>query len=151
MLIIIILILIYYFFTRYKYTNKKEILIVLGSGGHTAEMLYMIENLDFNNFTKIIFLKSNQDKLSKNKTINFLNKKTKNFKLSKIEFINVKRVFYKKGFLLISIISFIFSIIKVFFIIFFRENPKKAFFNGPGTCVPILIVMKLKKVFLISF
>lgn len=146
LILLIILISAYYYLKTFKKTHKTKILIVLGSGGHTAEMLYMLESLDFKNFSKITFLKSNKDTQSKKKTINFLKEKTKNFEISKIEFINIKRVFYKKGFLLVSIISFLFSIFKVFFLIFLRENPKKAFFNGPGTCVPILIVMRVKRV-----
>ena len=53
----------FYFFNLiyYRVVLKcdKSILIVLGSGGHTAEMLYLMENMNMNLYNKIILITSN--------------------------------------------------------------------------------------------
>jgi beta-1,4-N-acetylglucosaminyltransferase len=146
MLILVIVIFLYFYLLKFRKRSIREILIVLGSGGHTSEMLYMMENMDFDNFNKIILVKSNEDKLSYAKAIQFLKEKCKNFRESKIELINIRRVFYKKSFFLISLVKLFIAICQVFAQFLFRKNPQIAFFNGPGTSIPLLFVLKIKKV-----
>jgi beta-1,4-N-acetylglucosaminyltransferase len=62
------LILIYYLilfplklFRRLYNSKSKSIMIVLGSGGHTAEILTMLKKLDFNKFSKIFFVHPHND------------------------------------------------------------------------------------------
>lgn len=55
--------------------KSKTIAVVLGSGGHTGEMLLMIKKLDFKKFAKVVFICSQGDITSKNKVID-------NFKIS---------------------------------------------------------------------
>ncbi len=47
----------------------KTIMIVFGSGGHTTEMLLMIKDLNFINFSKIIFVRSKSDTFSEKKVM----------------------------------------------------------------------------------
>ncbi len=51
---------------------SKSLMIILGSGGHTGEMLLMIKKLDFNKFSEVYFLTSSGDLGSKNRTISNL-------------------------------------------------------------------------------
>lgn len=47
---------------RRLYNSKsKSLMIVLGSGGHTAEIVTMLKKLDFNKFVKIFFVHSHND------------------------------------------------------------------------------------------
>ena len=48
-------------FTTKKH-SKKFLLIVLGSGGHTGEMIRLLDNFDCDNYRKICFIRSNNDK-----------------------------------------------------------------------------------------
>ena len=47
--------------------SSAKIVIVLGSGGHTAEMLRLIEHLDFNKYQRRIYVVSSGDTLSEGK------------------------------------------------------------------------------------
>ena len=47
--------------------SSAKIVIVLGSGGHTAEMLRLIEHLDFNKYQQRIYVVSSGDTLSEGK------------------------------------------------------------------------------------
>lgn len=49
--------------------SLKSIMIILGSGGHTGEMLIMIKKLDFSKFSNVYFLTSSGDIGSKNRTL----------------------------------------------------------------------------------
>ena len=45
----------------------KTLMIVLGSGGHTGELLIMLKKLDFSKFSEIYVISSMNDKHSENK------------------------------------------------------------------------------------
>jgi len=47
--------------------SSAKLVIVLGSGGHTAEMLRLIENLDFKKYTRRLYVISSGDILSESK------------------------------------------------------------------------------------
>ena len=73
---------------KYVYSNSKSIMIVLGSGGHTIEIISMLKKLDFDKFVKIFFVHSNNDS-------NSLKKLHEHFDLnkikSKVEFLSLYR------------------------------------------------------------
>ena len=45
-----------------KRLMKKTILIVLGSGGHTGEMMILLKDLDFKKYHHVYFLRANEDR-----------------------------------------------------------------------------------------
>jgi beta-1,4-N-acetylglucosaminyltransferase len=51
--------------------SSAKVVIVLGSGGHTAEMLRLIEPLDFDKYSSRIYVVSSGDTLSEGKARNF--------------------------------------------------------------------------------
>lgn len=55
---------------RLKRTAAK-LVIVLGSGGHTAEMLRLLESLDFAKYTCRVYIVSHGDALSESKARTF--------------------------------------------------------------------------------
>src|SRR5689334_11511824 len=58
---------------RKIYNDKKSIMIVLGSGGHTGELLTMLQKLDLNKFYQIFFVFSHNDVRSEGKAKEVLN------------------------------------------------------------------------------
>ena len=65
--------IVIYMIRRICGSNKKYIMIVLGSGGHTAELLLMLKKLDLNKFERIIFVYSHNDVSSLKKISETLN------------------------------------------------------------------------------
>jgi hypothetical protein len=51
--------------------SSANIVVVLGSGGHTAEMLRLIEPLDFDKYTRRVYVVSSGDTLSEGKAQEF--------------------------------------------------------------------------------
>ena len=54
--------------------NKIRLLVVLGSGGHTTEMVNIIKNLDAEKYGPKTYLYSSTDNMSKSKAESFSNK-----------------------------------------------------------------------------
>ncbi len=54
---------------------KKTILIVLGSGGHTGEMLRLLDSFDFTKYHCIYFVRSNEDRNSEIRVRRFIDSK----------------------------------------------------------------------------
>ena len=52
-----------------KLTGKKKLLVILGSGGHTQEMILMTQKLNFNKISHLYLVSSPCDKYSENKFI----------------------------------------------------------------------------------
>ena len=61
--------------------NPKDVIFILGSGGHTAEMIRLMENFNFKKYRIITFVRSEGDigselkvkKLIANKKVNHVN------------------------------------------------------------------------------
>ena len=46
-------------------------ILFLGSGGHTTEILQIVEGFDFSKFDRLVLLKSESDKTSEDKFFDF--------------------------------------------------------------------------------
>ena len=73
----------------YLFKSKKSIMIILGSGGHTGEILLMIQKLDFNKFSACYFVSSHNDKNSENKAKESI--QINNFPNTKFHFLKIYR------------------------------------------------------------
>jgi beta-1,4-N-acetylglucosaminyltransferase len=56
---------------RSRRKSSAKVVIVLGSGGHTAEMLRLIDSLDFDKYTRRNYVVSSGDSLSEGKARDF--------------------------------------------------------------------------------
>ena len=61
-----------YFINSIRARKRDSLCIVLGSGGHTGEMLYMMLKYDFNRFQKVYCVVGDNDTLSIDKMKNFI-------------------------------------------------------------------------------
>jgi hypothetical protein len=81
-----------YYLTRVSYvfisgklnksaSNKKTMMLIFGSGGHTTELLMTFKNFDFTQWQKIYFVKAETDITSENKIKDYVstNKVTLDF------------------------------------------------------------------------
>jgi len=139
--------LAYYFLTlislrilRLKIWKEKSIMIVLGSGGHTGEILIMLKKLKLDKFSKVFFVSSHNDLRSEGKAKEVLNldesqiKKNKNIKFLKIyRSRNVGQSF------LSSIFTSSYSMMQSIFIIL-KTRPNLIVTNGPGVAIPLVYI-----------
>ena len=148
--------LVYYFiimfglklFRKYILNPKKSIMIILGSGGHTGEILLMIKKLDFNKFSSCFFVLSHNDKNSENKTRESLD--LNNYKNTKFQLLKIYRARNVGQSFISSIPTTFYSLIQSFFILI-KTRPNMVVSNGPGVAFPIIIIGYILKIFMILY
>ncbi|XP_066594430.1 UDP-N-acetylglucosamine transferase subunit ALG14 [Prorops nasuta] len=140
---------------RYLMSNKNRMIekktqlsavktmIVLGSGGHTAEMLRIVEHLNSKNYSPRLYVIAFTDKISVEK-VKKLEDTNTDYSIKKIYRSREVHQTY-----LTSIWTTLIAIIDATFL-FWKERPELLLCNGPGTCVPLCIVAFISKVFYLS-
>ncbi|BDA47946.1 UDP-N-acetylglucosamine transferase subunit ALG14 homolog [Coccomyxa sp. Obi] len=122
-------------------------LIVLGSGGHTAELLALLEQMDPMRYSPRTYVVASTDRMGAQKARTFEAQKKSGFSVSGVE---------NDGEINVCIIprsrevgqSYLTSIwttlvaLWVAFSIVYREAPQLVLVNGPGTCIPICIAAR---------
>lgn len=100
---------------RSKLFEGKTLMVILGSGGHTGEILMMIKKLDLYKFNKILFISSHNDYNSEKKAKEILNLDKKEQK--HVQFAKVFRSRNVGQSYLTSIFTTIFSTVHSFYIL----------------------------------
>ena len=118
-----------------------SLLVVLGSGGHTAEMLRLMTILETNHFTKIHFIVAKSDQHSYIKVSNWL--KTTSF-TGVFHYITRSREVGQSW--ISSFVSCLYAIFESIFLCI-QINPHLILTNGPGTCLPIIYLSYILKLF----
>eukprot|EP01091_Cochliopodium_minus_P016048 TRINITY_DN5892_c0_g1_i1.p1 TRINITY_DN5892_c0_g1~~TRINITY_DN5892_c0_g1_i1.p1 ORF type:complete len:211 (+),score=57.63 TRINITY_DN5892_c0_g1_i1:3-635(+) len=151
MILFIFFVIISLFFYRFiqvmNNDDKKTILqrntpiktlIFLGAGGHTSEMVSLLDKISVKNYTPRIYVIDD-----KNKTSEFRAKQreqnNKDYSIIKIP---------KSRDVGQSYLTSIFSTLKTFLfaiVLIFKEKPELILCNGPGTCVPIVVSSYISK------
>eukprot|EP00761_Pharyngomonas_kirbyi_P005023 gb/GECH01005028.1/.p1 GENE.gb/GECH01005028.1/~~gb/GECH01005028.1/.p1 ORF type:complete len:180 (+),score=10.50 gb/GECH01005028.1/:1-540(+) len=122
-----------------KQRRKATAIIVLGSGGHTGEMLRLSSQLDINKYI-FHYIYAASDKRS----IISLNSHDKLAEQPhKIHSIPRSREVYQSYFT--SIFTTLYALLVSIYIVL-RINPDLVLCNGPGTCVPICIAAYIPRV-----
>ncbi|XP_066144420.1 UDP-N-acetylglucosamine transferase subunit ALG14 [Euwallacea fornicatus] len=127
-------------YSRYAPKRQKSCstVICIGSGGHTTEMLRLIENLHFNNYTPRYYVIAKSDVTSLSKVTDF--EEARKSSLNKDYFIlNVPRSRSVGQSYITSIFTTIYSILYIL-PVSFKLRPDLILCNGPGTCIPICIL-----------
>ena len=108
------------------------VMVVLGSGGHTSEMLSLVQHLELDKFHRIVYVVANTDHTS-------LNKLRANPRLNRATNVDVRTIPRAREVLqsyttsvLTTLYASCFALVAVF-----RERPALIIANGPGTCLPI--------------
>lgn len=122
-----------------KLRHPVRTLIVIGSGGHTAEMLRLMNEMNKKKFTPRLYVLANTDTTSQIRVKN--EECGTDWSIAKIP-----RSRYVNQSYLTSIFSTIYSIfMTVPVVILFK--PDLVLCNGPGTCVPVCFVAFIMKLF----
>lgn len=117
-------------------------LIVLGSGGHTAEMMTIVKQLNKRNYSPRHYILASTDSTSEAKVLNIEEPTTSKHDY---EIFRIKRSRHVGQSYLTSIFTTIRSIWQCIPLIY-RIQPDLVLTNGPGTCVPICIIAFLLKI-----
>ncbi|RWS05254.1 UDP-N-acetylglucosamine transferase subunit ALG14-like protein [Dinothrombium tinctorium] len=111
-------------------------MVILGSGGHTKEMLDLCAHLDFENkFKPLVFVIAKHDHLSSRKVQNFAE-----FKNSKVLFVFRSRKVGQSYFS--SIFTTLWATLEAL-LVCAKERPQLLLCNGPGTCIPFCVAARL--------
>ena len=121
----------------FLFNRKKSIMIILGSGGHTGEILLMIKNLDFNKFSDCYFVSAHNDKNSENKAKESLD--LNKFQNTKFYFLKIYRARNVGQSFKSSIPTTIYALFQSFFILI-KYRPNMVVTNGPGVAFPIVFI-----------
>jgi len=127
-----------HFITTSKDTKIKT-LIFLGSGGHTAEMLTIIKELNLHNYTPRYYLISNNDPISEEKLRVLESNNDEYFVKTISRSRNVNQSFFT------SIFTTSYSCVQLIPILFMIK-PEIILCNGPGTCVPLCFIQFIYKI-----
>ena len=131
---------------KYFNKSKKSIMIILGSGGHTGEILLMIQKLDFNKFSSCFFLSSHNDKNSDNKAKESI--QIKKYKNTKFHFLKIYRARNVGQSFISSIPTTLYALFQSIYILI-KYRPNMVVTNGPGVAFPILFIGYFLRLFLI--
>lgn len=129
--------------TEFKIKQAKT-LIVLGSGGHTTEILRIVQKLNKEKYTPRIYVQAKTDVISSQK-VEEIEKVKNDYKIIKISRSREVGQSY-----LTSVLTTIWTILQSFPIIW-KEKPDLLLCNGPGTCIPLcLVTFFFKTIFILN-
>jgi beta-1,4-N-acetylglucosaminyltransferase len=117
-------------------------MIVLGSGGHTGELLIMLSKLELDKFSKIFFVSSHNDVRSEGKAKEVLN--LNKSKIQKNKKINIKfHKIYRSRNVGQSFFTSIFTTLYSMFqstLLILKARPNLIVTNGPGVALPLVYI-----------
>jgi len=119
--------------------GKPTIMIILGSGGHTGEMINFVERLDLSRFSKIFLAKALSDKTSYNMFFQALPQWERASNNESTPLV-IKKEIPRAREVMQSYFTSIFTTLYAFLhalVLMYREKPDLVVTNGPGTCIPL--------------
>ena len=130
-------------------SKNKKIVIVLGSGGHSSEMIYLTSQMNLLKYDNLSVFVSNTDKISQPKFL-YEMQKNKTFDEKKVTFYSIPRTNEVGESKIRAVFKTLFAFLIVLFKVANLGKIEAAIFNGPGVCLPIIIALFLKNVNLLD-
>lgn len=124
-------------------TAPTRTMVILGSGGHTSEILALTKELDKTRYTPRIYVLAATDTTSEPKAL-ALEKDQADYQIVRIGRSRHVGQSYTS-----AVLTTLRSIFQCFPIVY-GQRPDLILCNGPGTCVPICLVAFVLKVFFIN-
>lgn len=119
--------------------NPARTLIVIGSGGHTAEMLRLMDKMNQSKFMPRLYVLADTDTTSRIRVENVESG-------TEWSIASIPRSRYVNQSYVTSIFSTIYSIVMTVPVII-SFKPDLVLCNGPGTCVPVCFVVFIMRLF----
>lgn len=143
-----VIIRLYYVLKILPWRQKKRFqsastLIVLGSGGHTAEMLAILKHLTKEKYSPRYYVLSDTDTTSESKVLQIEEPATSS---RDYHILRIKRSRHVGQIYFTSVFTTIQSIF-LSIPLAYRIQPDLIICNGPGTCVPICLIAFVLKLF----
>ncbi|XP_063705247.1 UDP-N-acetylglucosamine transferase subunit ALG14 homolog [Culicoides brevitarsis] len=129
-----------------KRTAKAKTMIVLGSGGHTAEMLEIVRELDIEKYAPRIYITAKTDTNSILRLVDTEIAKEPEKEKHNFEIVAIARSREVKQSYLTAIFSTLHATLDCIPVLV-RTRPDLILTNGPGTCVPVCLVAFWLKIF----
>lgn len=132
---------------RKSLRSTSSTIIVLGSGGHTSEMINLVKELDRSRYTKRHYISAASDQLSRERVISFEGGIGASH--SDYTFTNI----FRSRNVHQSYLSSVFTTLKSFWEcvpLVYRLRPDLILCNGPGTCVPVCVAAFLLRLFFVN-
>ena len=131
---------------------SAKVVIVLGSGGHTAEMLRLVEHLNFNKYTQRVYIISSGDSLSEGKAQAFeLRKQNEEKYKSSFDIVHVPRARRVGQSWVTTPFTSIQSFMGSLRVILTKPLADAVLCNGPGTCVFICMAALIPRFFGVKY
>lgn len=121
-----------------KNLKDKSLMVLLGSGGHTGEMLRLMETVDKSQLKQVQWIISSGDTTSATRLKSFLQNST-----FKSEIVELKRARNVGESISSSIKSTLMSLKETFALFISSNKPDVLIINGPGTAVPLCYISTL--------
>jgi beta-1,4-N-acetylglucosaminyltransferase len=131
-----------------KRTSPGRTLIVLGSGGHTAEMLRLLGGMNLHNYTPRVYVVAEGDKMSVDKVEKF-ESTASNSTLGLTAAASIRKVPRARQVMQSYITSVFSTLVAVLYSlpIVWSAYPDLVLCNGPGTCIPVCFWAYVMKFF----
>ncbi|KAI8373618.1 oligosaccharide biosynthesis protein Alg14-like protein [Choanephora cucurbitarum] len=155
LLITLLLLRLWYVLPTDKRQRKPRVkacktLIVLGSGGHTAEMLQLVKSLNPIQYTPRTYVMAHSDLLSEEKAreceYHMQEKDLKKGEFKVVKMARARHVGQSWFTVPFSVIKGLFSSVEILI----SSWPDVIICNGPGSCIPICILSYLPRICLIK-
>ncbi|XP_058451966.1 UDP-N-acetylglucosamine transferase subunit ALG14 homolog [Malaya genurostris] len=132
-----------------KRKGPIKTMIVMGSGGHTAEMLQIAQQLDLTKYSPRQYVIAAADKTSVVKVIDVEVRREPDMAKQNYEIVTITRSRHVQQNYFSSIFTTLTAILNSIPVVL-RKRPDLILTNGPGTCVPICLVAFLAKLFFVN-
>lgn len=154
LLVLVILLRVFYLMHKITTGHTKvndgarnrpaKMLVCVGSGGHTTEILSLVGSLDLDKYSPRYYVLANTDNVSTFKVHNLENSKSSELEPKDYHILEIPRSRIVHQSYFTSIFTTLYSLIHCVPLMI-RIRPDLILCNGPGTCVPVCIIAFLLK------
>lgn len=119
--------------------KRLKTIICMGSGGHTAEMLRILDKMNTSCYSPRLYVIANSDKTSETKVNSFENEGLIDNPDTDYSIVKISRSRQVSQSYISSVWTTLFSIMTSIPMVF-KYKPDLIICNGPGTCIPICLI-----------
>lgn len=132
-----------------KRFHPVKTVVVIGSGGHTAEILKLLQNLNSGNYSPRIYIMASTDTSSEVKIHQTEETFFSHNGLHSYEIVKIPRSRSVGQMYVLSVFTTFFSLLASLPVML-KKRPELIICNGPGTCIPICVIAFMMRVLYIT-